>query len=112
MTDQRSAAGGGPETDLEHDEYHSSLELDDTSGWRVFIVPGLAILFMVAAIAFFLIYSSSEIEADPRVQANLKKKQEAAASQSTPAPAMAPVAAPTDQAAPGNETQPAEPIGQ
>ncbi|HWH17809.1 MAG TPA: hypothetical protein VNT77_05655 [Allosphingosinicella sp.] len=35
---------------LEHDEFHSSLEIDDSSGWRVFLVPGLALLLVVGAI--------------------------------------------------------------
>ena len=71
MTDTRT-----PETELEHDEFHSSLEIDDTSGWRVFIVPGLLLLFLVGALSFFLLYSGdSEIRPDPRVAARLQEKQ-------------------------------------
>jgi hypothetical protein len=47
MTDNRTTTAEAP---LEHDEYHSSLEVDDTSGWRVFLVPGLALLFVVGMI--------------------------------------------------------------
>ena len=41
---------------LEHDEYHSALEVDDTSGWRVFIVPGLMIAFLIGALLFTFLY--------------------------------------------------------
>ena len=40
---------------LEHDEYHSSLEVDDSSGWRVFLVPGLALLFALGMILSFVL---------------------------------------------------------
>lgn len=40
-----------------HDIYHSSLEVDDTSGWRVFIVPGLALLVAVGGLAGFVAIS-------------------------------------------------------
>lgn len=44
------------EAEFEHDEYHSSLEMDDTSGWRVFIVPALAALFVIGALAILVLY--------------------------------------------------------
>jgi hypothetical protein len=44
---------------LEHDEYHSALEVDDTSGWRVYLVPALALLFVIGALAFIALYGSA-----------------------------------------------------
>ncbi|HEY0626895.1 MAG TPA: hypothetical protein VGD10_09190 [Allosphingosinicella sp.] len=41
---------------LEHDEYHSSLEFDDSSGWRVFIVPALLAVFVIGALLFTFLY--------------------------------------------------------
>lgn len=70
MTDQRP-----PEAELEHDEYHSSLEIDDSSGWRVMIIPIVLILLVIGMIAFFFIYSG-DLEPDPRVADRLKAKAE------------------------------------
>ena len=65
------------EADIEHDEYHSTLEVDDTSGWRLFIVPGILLLLLIGAIAFFIIYSNSDMGPDPRTQARMQAKQKA-----------------------------------
>lgn len=80
MTDRSALTGYGDGAEIEHDEFHSSLEVDDTSGWRVFIVPGLAILFLIGAIALFVM-SANDTAPDPRVRAQLRAKQEAAAAQ-------------------------------
>lgn len=45
-----------PEPEFEHDEFHSSLEIDDTTGWRVFIVPVALGVFVIGALAFTFIY--------------------------------------------------------
>ena len=51
MTDNRTS----PEmAALEHDEFHSSLEVDDSSGWRVFIVPGIALVLALGMILAFV----------------------------------------------------------
>ena len=47
MTDKRTSDDIAT---MEHDEYHSSLEIDDSSGWRVFLVPGTALLFVLGGI--------------------------------------------------------------
>lgn len=52
MTDNRTSDQTLP---FEHDEFHSSLEVDDSSGWRVFLVPGLALLFVIGAILSFVL---------------------------------------------------------
>ena len=73
MTDDR--------TDQEEpldDEFHSTLEIDDSSGWRVFIVPGLLLLFVLGAI-LFIILSQGDPAPDPRVAEHLRQKQEAEA---------------------------------
>jgi hypothetical protein len=105
MTESNTSkiTGYSDPADIEHDEYHSSLEVDDSSGWRVFIVPALAILFLIGAIALFFA-ASNDATPDPRVQARLMAKQQeqqaidaarARAGQSTltqPATAAAPAA--------------------
>ena len=53
MMDRSVSAESPP---LEHDEYHSALEIDDTTGWRVFIVPGLMIVFLIGALLFTFLY--------------------------------------------------------
>jgi hypothetical protein len=73
--DRSKLTGYSSEAEIEHDEYHSALEVDDTSGWRVFIVPGLAILFLVGAVALFFL-STGDNTPDPRVQAQIRAKQE------------------------------------
>jgi hypothetical protein len=35
---------------IEHNEYHSSLEFDDTTGWHVYVVPAAMLLTLVGAI--------------------------------------------------------------
>ena len=76
MIDTSKVTGYEPGTEHEHDEYHSSLEVDDTSGWRVFLVPGLAILFLIAALALFVVASGND-GPDPRVAARAQQKQKA-----------------------------------
>jgi hypothetical protein len=62
MTDDKS-----PEMPpLEHDEFHSALEVDDSSGWRVFIVPGVLLLFVIGAILFIVLYQGTAAP-DPRI---------------------------------------------
>ena len=91
MTDNRSSDDIAA---MEHDEYHSSLEMDDSSGWRVFLVPGVALLFVLGAIAMVML-SQGDAEPDPRIAARLEAQQaKAARSASTIAdPAAAPPAA-------------------
>lgn len=98
MTDDRS----NETPELEHDEFHSSLEMDDSSGWRVFIVPGVLLLFLIGAVLFIVLYQGDS-DPDPRIADRLKN--EAAAAQSEPAAAPVPVAVPVT--APVNATQPA-----
>lgn len=94
MADDRSSdQAPPPEAD---EEFHSSLEIDDTSGWRVFIVPGLALLAALGMIIAFVVYQD-DAEPDPRI-ANRLKEQQAPAQQSPP-----PVAQPADAAAQGNQ---------
>ena len=83
MTDSKSTITGyAPGEEIEHDEYHSSIEVDDTSGWKVFIVPGLLILFLIAALALFLTSTGND-GPDPRVAARLQQKQQAEAARQT-----------------------------
>ena len=77
MIDTSKVTGYEPGAEHEHDEYHSSLEVDDTSGWRVFLVPGLLLLFLVAALALFLLSSDGDAGPDPRIAARLQQKQKA-----------------------------------
>jgi hypothetical protein len=56
MTDKRLIDEASP---LEHDEYHSALEVDDSSGWRIYLVPGLALLFVIGALLFIALYGSA-----------------------------------------------------
>jgi hypothetical protein len=80
MTDSRkNITGYEAGAEIEHDEYHSTLEVDDTSGWRVFIVPGLLLLFLIGALSIFLLYSNSELGPDPRAVARAQAKQKAQA---------------------------------
>jgi len=82
MIDTSKVTGYEPGAEHDHDEYHSSLEVDDTSGWKVFIVPGLLILFLIAALALFLT-STGDNGPDPRVAARLQQKQQADAARQT-----------------------------
>jgi hypothetical protein len=34
----------------DHNEYHSRLEFDDSTGWHIFIVPGLLLVLLIGAI--------------------------------------------------------------
>ena len=80
----------------EDDEFHSSLEIDDTSGWRVFIVPIILVILVIGMIAFFFVYEG-DMEPDPRI-ANRLKEQQAPALQSPPPAAQA-----ADAPAQGNQ---------
>ncbi|MGF1550736.1 MAG: hypothetical protein ACFBQW_09480 [Sphingomonadaceae bacterium] len=75
MTDERSR---DEEPEFEHDEYHSALEIDDTTGWRPFIVIGLIILFLVTMVGLFFVYQG-DMEPDPRIADRLREQQEEAA---------------------------------
>ncbi len=77
MIDTTKVTGYEAGAEHDHDEYHSALEVDDTSGWKVFIVPGLLILFLVAALALFLLSSDGDAGPDPRIAARLQQKQKA-----------------------------------
>jgi hypothetical protein len=99
MTDNRSSDDIAA---MEHDEYHSSLEMDDSSGWRVFLVPGTALLFVVGALAMVML-SQGDAEPDPRIAARLEAQQaRAARSAST----IADPAAAQPAARPAAQTQP------
>jgi hypothetical protein len=74
MTDERPAQTDPQEEPLD-DEFHSTLEIDDSSGWRVFIVPGILLLFVLGAI-LFIVFSQGDPEPDPRVAEHLRQKQE------------------------------------
>jgi len=80
------------------DEFHSSLEVDDSSGWRVFIVPGLLLLFVLGAILFIVLYQGSP-EPDPRVAERLRAKQAEEARKAAVVPSDRPAkATPMNQA--------------
>lgn len=96
MTDNRSSDDIAA---LEHDEYHSALEIDDTSGWRVFLVPGLALLFVFGAILMVVLYQGNS-EPDPRIADRLAAEQ----SRALRTPPAAP--APTTNTAPAFAPQP------
>jgi hypothetical protein len=85
MTDERP-------TDAEplDDEFHSSLEVDDSSGWRVFIVPGVLLLFLLGAV-LFIVFSQGETGPDPRIADRLKNE---AAAQNATEPVAAPATVP------------------
>jgi hypothetical protein len=34
----------------EHNEYHSSLEFDDSTGWHIYIVPALLLALLIGAL--------------------------------------------------------------
>ena len=83
MTDDRNE-GTTPQDEPLDDEFHSSLEVDDSSGWRVFIVPGVLLLFVLGAI-LFIVLNQADTAPDPRVAEHLRQKQEAEAkAQSAP----------------------------
>ena len=83
MTDDRTDGSTAPDEPLD-DEFHSTLEIDDSSGWRVFIVPGVLLLFVLGAI-LFIVLNQSDTQPDPRVAEHLRQKQEAEAkAQSAP----------------------------
>lgn len=89
MTDERP-------TDAEplDDEFHSSLEVDDSSGWRVFIVPGVLLLFLLGAV-LFIVFSQNESGPDPRIADRLKNEAATQDAAISTAPATVPVQ-PTD----------------
>ena len=106
MTDQRP-----PEMSAEeHDEYHSALEVDDTSGWRVFIVPIILLVIVIGMIGFFFLYQG-DVEPDPRVAERLKQKEAEAAQTVQPAqvPALEPEAIAPAEQGPEAEEEPAPP---
>lgn len=39
----------------EHNEYHSRLEFDDSTGWHIYIVPGLLLAFLIGALLSILL---------------------------------------------------------
>jgi hypothetical protein len=83
MTDDRTD-DTIPQDEPLDDEFHSTLEIDDSSGWRVFIVPGLLLLFVLGAI-LFIVLNQSDTAPDPRVAEHLRQKQaEEAKAQSAP----------------------------
>ena len=87
-TDRSKLTGYSSEAEIEHDEFHSALEVDDTSGWRIFIVPGLAIVFLIGALILFFV-STGDTTPDPRVQAQIRAKQEQQAQRKAQADAAA-----------------------
>ncbi|HEX8214888.1 MAG TPA: hypothetical protein VF582_05390 [Allosphingosinicella sp.] len=108
MTDNRSTDDIAA---MEHDEYHSSLEIDDSSGWRVFLVPGIALLFVLGAIAMVML-SQGDAQPDPRIAARLEAQQAKARAAPPPLgqPATSAPAANPPAAAPAAEPPaPAQP---
>lgn len=101
MTDDRS--GDTPE--FEHDEYHSALEVDDSSGWRVFVVPGLMLFLMIGAILFIVFYQGAGGDPDPRIADRLKRPEQAAV-QAPPESASVTVEEAQPAAEPAARTQP------
>jgi hypothetical protein len=97
MTDDRSTES--PE--LEHDEFHSSLEVDDSSGWRVFIVPGILLLFLIGAV-LFIVLSPEDDTPDPRIAGHFKNEAAAVAQPAATPQEPAPIAAPVNMAEPAN----------
>jgi hypothetical protein len=89
MTDNRTSDDMPP---LEHDEFHSSLEVDDTTGWRVFIVPVVLLVIVFGMIAFFFLYQGN-MEPDPRIADRFK------AEKTETAPAPPPVTDATNETA-------------
>lgn len=103
MTDERSTETPEPE----HDEFHSSLEVDDSSGWRVFIVPGVLLLFLIGAVLFIVLYQGDS-EPDPRIADRLKNEAAAqSAPQAVTPPTAVPITAPVNATQPANTTEPA-----
>jgi hypothetical protein len=103
--DRSKLTGYSRDAEIEHDEFHSALEVDDTSGWRVFIVPGLAILFLLGAVILFFA-STGDTTPDRRVEAQMRAKQEQQAQRNAEADARAKAAMaqplPADPAEKGN----------
>ena len=42
-------------TPFEHNEYHSRLEFDDSTGWHIYIVPGLLLALLIGALLSILL---------------------------------------------------------
>lgn len=76
MTDDRQTQTTGPTGDPENpyegldDEYHSTIEFDDSSGWRPFLVPGILVLFLIGALA--LTFMGGNGQPDPRIADRIK----------------------------------------
>jgi hypothetical protein len=86
MTDDRqSEITGNPENPYEglDDEYHSTLEVDDSTGWRAFIVPGILVLFLVGALA--LTFWGGGGQPDPRIANRFNADQQEQQTQPPPA---------------------------
>ncbi|MFN3943939.1 MAG: hypothetical protein ACK4K7_03280 [Allosphingosinicella sp.] len=77
------------------DEYHSSLELDDSSGWRAFIVPGILVLFLIGALA--LTFMGGSGQPDPRIADRLNGGAQTQAVDPAPAGATGSAITPPDQ---------------
>lgn len=108
--DTHKLTGYSDASEVEQDEYHSALEIDDTSGWKVLIVPGLAVLFLIGAIVLFFV-STNDTAPDPRVQAQIRAKEEQKQKQreslGAPAPASTQYAPPPEVPA-QNQAAPAQ----
>jgi hypothetical protein len=46
--------------------YHSALEMDDSSGWRAWIVPVAMLIVVIGGVAFLFLYQGDQ-EPDPRI---------------------------------------------
>jgi hypothetical protein len=114
MTDDRQSqttgATGDPSNPYEglDDEYHSTIEFDDSSGWRPFLVPGILVLFLIGALA--LTFMSGSGSPDPRIADRIKGDPAAEQISTEPRSAIAP---PTEAQVPDNvqtpdQVQPAE----
>ena len=46
----------GPSTEIEHHEYHSAVEVDETVGsWKDWVGPGLAVFALVGILAIIIL---------------------------------------------------------
>ncbi len=51
-----------PESELEHHEYHSAVEVDETQdNWRDWVGPGLALAFMLAAVVVVILMLTGQL---------------------------------------------------
>jgi hypothetical protein len=90
MSDDRQSSNPQDPFEGLDDEYHSNLELDDSSGWRVFIVPGLLVLFLIGAIALTFFHGGGG-QPDPRIADRLQNGPRGAPAQVQPGGQPAPV---------------------